>query len=145
MVCPMSKYNNWPLTLAIQLWKIFQMTTTILLIFKIYSQVCVTNSSQVAVNCIIYLFRGGPLQIPRGGGGYNFCGTIFFSVSCLCKIFFYAFNLWNNFFQDYLHFVVSLHAFFFSDVMAARICLQAFFFERIIFLEFSPPPPSRDF
>jgi hypothetical protein len=32
------------------------MTTTILLIFKIYSQVCITNSSQVADHCIIYLF-----------------------------------------------------------------------------------------
>ena len=67
---------------------------------------------------------------------------LFVSRSHSLQDFFYAFNLCNNFFQDYLHFAVCLHDFFFSDVMAARIFFQAFFFARIFWGEFSPTLPG---
>ena len=87
--------------------------------------------------------RGGQLEIPGGEGGIKFLRQDYFQSHVSAGIFFNAFNLCTNFFQDYLYFAVCLHEFFFSDVMAARIFFQAFFFAQIFWGEFSPP--SRDF
>ena len=56
--------------------------------------------------------RGGPLEIPGGGGHKFFAARFFFSASCLCRIFFMHLTSARIFFQDYLHFAVCLHDFF---------------------------------
>jgi hypothetical protein len=81
-------------------------------------------------NLIGALLRGGPLEIPRGGGYKIFAARFFFQSRVSAGFFFNACNLCKNFFQDYLHFAVCLREFFF----------QAFFFARIVLGEFSPPP-----
>ena len=85
------------------------------------------------------LLRGGPLEIPGGGGGIKFLRHDFFSVSCLCRIFFYAFNLCKNFFSRLFTLCCLLARFFF---LLRNGCTNFFSLHEFVFGNFHPPPPG---
>jgi hypothetical protein len=82
-------------------------------------------------NLIGALLRGGPLEIPRGGGGITFLRHDFFSSLVYLQDFVLMhFTSVRIFFQDYLHFAVCLREFF-----SRHFSLHEFFGGN-----FHPPP-----